>query len=570
MPFPLYIQGYGTANFNTASERDIYQSFLNLFTPNGMGVYEHTNMDSEVRLTKNNPLLNAEIDHIGLPKIPLLPITISTWDATYPQGVSPVINIKKKFVDRISSNFDQDYYYSQTNPVNCAIPCEIYIGNYNSVYVWDYTPAPLHLTAVNPLNGGESIATSGNGKWYIFVDDGGNYVIQEWTRNPNTCDSTLTRTINNPGVPGWNASNYSRSICATSRNTTIIIGGGNGVNAHYISEYNISGTTAVVTPLFRQANTNPPPGQVRATNLGGLLYLQMFDQLVATEMWTTQGGVSTFQIVVRDRSSGTVICNTPTNWTSTPAGTWGLFCWDSQMFGLKYDSSGAQQGIFQIFYDDTIPAITYNPTFLWPHTGGDAATGPSCCGGAVIAPITVAGYCCTDSSGNSIGICSNATANCGGNNSDGQMATVLECITNCPINNGTWVIEVTDSNGIVINSLLGNSGGPFTQVSTQFNGLDPDTYIVRYYNMILDGVAHADLNVSCLVLGDTPWTCATNLACCAPMWNCTQCNCYQVSGAGQYATEAECLANCCIPPAPAEDDCSDFNVCIPCEDTLIY
>ena len=316
--------------------------------------------------------------------------------------------------------------------------------------------------------------------------------------------------------------------------------------------------------------TNPPPGQVQATILGGLIYLQMSDELVTTERWRTSIGVVTYQIVVRDRVSGTVICNTPTSWTSAPEGTWGLFCWDYQIFAVKYDPSGTQQGIYNILYDDTIPTITYNPNLLWPHTGGGAATGPGCCGVAGIIPSTVAGYCCTDSLGNSVGVCSNATANCGGNNSDGRMATVLECTSNCPINAGTWDMEIINSNGIVVNSILGNAAGPFSQASSQFNGLDPDTYIVRYFNIILNGIAHPDLNVSCLVLGDTPFTCATNPACCAPMWNCTNCNCYQVSGAGQYATEADCLANCCIPPSITEAPCSDFDVCIPCDDTLIY
>ena len=104
------------------------------------------------------------------------------------------------------------------------------------------------------------------------------------------------------------------------------------------------------------------------------------------------------------------------------------------------------------------------------------------------------------------------------------------------------------------------SAAGFFQVSTQLNGLDPGTYIVRYYNLILDGISHGDINVSCIVLGDTPWTCATNVSCCAVMWNCTNCHCHSVMGAGQYNTEADCIANCCIPSIPAEDDCSDFDI----------
>ena len=131
--FPIYIQGYGTANFNSGAERDVYQTFVDLFTP-VLGVYPHTTMDSEVRLTKNNPLLNAVIDDIGLPRLQILPISIPVWNATYPQGVSPVIDMEDKFVDRISPHFDKETYYQNNLPA-CGDPCEIIYIRGNKVYM---------------------------------------------------------------------------------------------------------------------------------------------------------------------------------------------------------------------------------------------------------------------------------------------------------------------------------------------------------------------------------------------------------------------------------------------------
>ena len=228
MPFNLNIEGYGMATFNTAAERDLFAALKDIFLATG-GVSPHTNMDSVVREpnlyisnTFDNPLLNAGMDHIGIPRVTLKAYTTPQWNLMFPQGTTPTLNIKNRVIDKYAPHFDQDNYYSQLNSPNCSIPCEIYIVNANRVYVWDYTPVPPHLTAVLPQNGASAIATFGNGKWYIFVEDGGNYVIQEWTRDPGTCDSTLTRTINNPGVPGFTTGTYGHSVCASARTSTII------------------------------------------------------------------------------------------------------------------------------------------------------------------------------------------------------------------------------------------------------------------------------------------------------------------------------------------------------------
>ena len=549
--FPIYIQGYGTANFNSGAERDVYQTFIDLFTPVA-GIYQHTNMDSEVRMTKNNPMLNADIDEIGLPRVYLVKIPIADWNATYPQGVSPVIDMEDKFVDRVSPHFDKENYYQNNLPA-CGDPCEVIYIRGDKVYMLVLATMTTTLLITLPTGGQPSIASTG-GRFYVSASNP--WTLEEYTINYSNCSASHSRTITVP-IP------YAVSVrgrCA--KNSSVLIGG--NINGDEIVEYDVSGSTAVITPLFN-LSSSMPTGMVNPRVDGAIIYLPLTDELMIIELWTNPQGQLNNQVVVRQRATGTIICHTEI-WPQV----WGLFCHDGQTYGMKYDTNPGSRGVFQIMYNPGVPVITFSMAFIAPDYGLGASSDPSCCGTTVVSVPTIAGYACTDSNGNSVGTCTNATPICNGNNSDGRFATVLECLANCPVVLLTCDLDITDSNGIVVNQISGMTFANFFSASTQFNGFAPGTYTVRYYNILLNGTAHNDINVQAIVLGDTPWTCATHLMCCPPMWNCVNCNCYQVIGAGTYSSLSACLANCCVPPVPAEDDCSDFDVCIPCDDTLIY
>jgi hypothetical protein len=288
--------------------------------------------------------------------------------------------------------------------------------------------------------------------------------------------------------------------------------------------------------------------------------------------------------VVRTRTTGVIICSVELIFSGGE--THGLFCFGGEIYAMHYDMLGATQGIYKIIYDPTIPVITYDPTMLASHFGIGAASEPGCCGTGIINPMQMAGYCCVDCNGDLPSVtwpgftpvCTNATANCGGNNCDGIIVTVIQCIDPatgvCGSCTGTttYDVDLIDFNGNVIQS---NSGTTTLPVAWYFwDNLCAGNYTVHYYNVVQNGQSVGDMNVNCIVLGDTPWTCQTNPSCCPPIisWNCIDGECIDPgTGYGEYTDLKDCLDACC-PPVFSElhDDCSDFDVCVGCDNTIIY
>ena len=557
---PLNIPSYGDVVFDTPEEYDRYVDFFALFvsTP---GTTPHTNMDSQVRLGPNNPLLTAKINDAGLTIVEILPIDEVTWDAEYTQEANPILSKTKTVVDKYSSQYSQEDYYAQANAnPPCGNPCEIVYVLNQEVKILNLNTSVFSTLVTLPYAAGAIASTSG--KFYMKR----NTEIEEYTIDYNNCSASLSRSIPTPAP--WNFQN----VCLCAKDSTTLIGGGHLIG-NWIVEYDVGAVPGPVTPRWQMGGVNPPSGYASTRISGGIIYLPTTQEVLTSELWEPLTGGIQNRLVVRSYPSGTIITS-----CSSFDYVWGLFCFDGGIYGMKWDTiSPANRGVFNIQYNPAGPTLGYNTAFIHPESGGGASSDPGCCNPLPVAPTYWAGYCCSDSQGNSpVFGCVNATANCGGNNCDGVIAVCLECVGNCgalgfPMGI-SYDVNVIDANGIVVASALGSTVtiANLGQLPYWFQWgatFCVGTYTVAFTNLVIGGIPHADINVSCTVLGDTPLTCATNIQCCPPMWNCTNCNCYPVSGTGQYATLAECQLNCCPPPPPAgpgDDPCSDFDVCIDC------
>ena len=575
MPFPVYILGYGTMIVPTTGERDKYNNLNDAFLPSFVNS-GHTNMDSQVRLTKDNPLKNAEYNSVGLAVVPINPITTVIWDATYNEKAQVTSNITDQTVDKYSPVYNPSLSSSTPSPCGAGT-CNIFLVEGVKVYVWDFSATPKHHTGSVPHNAG-SIASYNNGGindvWYV----GDEAEFNMWSLDLNTCDSTWTRQIPYGPSPHPLGIINASSIKAGSFGNIIITGAAQNSD-FWITEMDVSGAVTVNTDLFQLGTNvnaiNPPPGHTFSA-IYALVHLPMPDEIITAEYWHRPATPNVPMLVVRNRALGTIICSVETTF---PTGrTHGLFCFNSKIFGTHYDNSGATHGIYEIMYDPAIPAITYDPTMLSSNSGGGASSDPGCCGTTTLSPITLAGYCCVDNNGNpphnpsNPFSCTNATANCGGNNCDGTIAVWMGAVPPNPVISYvfTGTITLIDQNNVVISTASISSSTP-TGIWWTFSNLCTGTYTVNYSNLVVNGQSHNDLNVGCMVIGDTPFDCITNPSCCLqPSWDCVNGGCVDPgTGLGEYATLEECQPACCSVPTPHEH-MSDFDVCIDCDNTIIY
>tara|TARA_R110000765_G_scaffold140226_3_gene240684 strand:- start:918 stop:2555 length:1638 start_codon:yes stop_codon:yes gene_type:complete len=169
-------------------------------------------------------------------------------------------------------------------------------------------------------------------------------------------------------------------------------------------------------------------------------------------------------------------------------------------------------------------------------------------------PVSLAGYCCTDSTGSTMPLipCKNATATCGGNNCDGAVAVAIECIANClqPYTL-SGDADLIDQTGTVLSTITWTSNSVIAWLS--FEDLCLGGYTVHVYNIMMTNTAPPtplqDMNIQCIVLGDDPLNC--------------------LPGDPNY--DSSCCEDPCAPPLEETNcDCEPGQNCEECGNNLIY
>ena len=473
--------------------RDKYQALWDLFLPNPeSGKIQHTNLEPGVRLSEDDPFLKpSNVNSAGMRSIELAVIPPEIWTEKY-ESEANIYAPKVQHVDKTKSVANQKEYYS-------AIDSQLQDG----------------FISTNPIS---NLPTSLNFDATRWPGPGGPPALSY------LCNGT-TQYNNVPGtyVPPWSLMSGNPSISSVYEI----------INWYSI---NVPGNISI-----RQCRFNYPPSNC---NQCGAVCDNVYLGISYKQQWVNYFSA---EVIGVDPVTGSLAGATASSLQPSAGGGYWYDTWVELMDDLI--AAGEYVGN----NTDSMEDLWNAGIFL-----GFQANGCTNCNPTPPTP-AFAGYCCTDSNGNApVFGCENASANCGGNDCDGVIAVCLECVSGCGLLTYpftiTYDVDLINSGGVVIQQALGmsviiNNASELPFWSQWGATLCVDTYTVHYYNLVIGGTAHGDLNVSCIVLGDTPLSCPADPSCCVPSWDCVSPgNCQDPgTGQGQYTTQAACLSACVTP-----------------------
>jgi len=591
----------------SAAIRDKYKAVLDMFTPDPInGEYPHTNLEPGVRLSKDNPFLNpSNLNSAGMREIELAVIPPEIWEQKY-ASKAPAYAPKIPNVDKTKSVADQQRYYETAHfqSVPCSInACTTLASNGNDIKWWNPgvgVPAPLYEvngTVFQALPHTMDIASWWKSNMLLFwVQDDSNttagytlpFHLWEYQIDPTNCQVTLNRKIEcpPPAIPGIAHMDDGAGGCAITQNIQLWGQASGGSGEGWVHEYDISGPVAVLTNAWSSLQHLIPGNSftgsipagltvLKSYIVGDMLYLPNQDYVVTTEQWHMSDGLAyPSRCVLRDRGNGYAYIDS----CEGPNYNYALFCHDNKVY-----STGSSQGLnnksWEVFWDTSPMSLATTPTFNFAASG--ASTDPACCAGTGRPPVpNWVGYSCNQTSSGCPFPCLNSTANCGGNNADGSIQWEIDEIISSGGSgiNVYYEWTVTDQNAVVVNHGIYDgasntvtitvgqsqttSANPipnqFTYICWTTEGLLPGGYNCFISNFSGGGNVYPNMNISGIVLGDTPLACPGDPSCCPESYNCSGAPLWQcldpLDGTGTYATLANCQANCNPPPPPPPED----------------
>jgi len=525
----------GDLQVTSKAVRDKFQYLLDLFRPQrDSGKILHTNFDSEVILSTDNPLAkDLPLTAVGLREVVIENISTKDWDKKY-KSQAPAMARKIQSVDKTKTVGDKERFYA-------SLPKPFNINTAKTTSV-------LSMDAENVV-----FAKS------LTQSEADTYSATIWVTPPPS-DTTCTYSpvalvpwltahpTNQPqlpwmspvtGGPCWNAGATFQSSTTQAVSFYIDYYSKN-MPATDLHEHRWCGPMGGGLDCSANPLTDPNCLVEDPNNPG--CYAQQYRIHFMTIMGSCPGLNGPFTTHPLNISNGGFYYTT---WVEVMdaciAG--GYYVGNNTD---SYEQLNAQAGII----------IGY-----WIHFCDNSCLNP---------PLPVwNGYSCNSQF---CQYCVNATGNCGGNNADGKIGWELFC-TMCNTGaNPSFDWNVTDdaSGTIVSQGILdgvagtstvsiGAANGPavvasFTLMCWQTLLHPPGNYTMHVTNFTGGGNIYPDIDISGVVAGNTPLNCIPgdpnyNATCCTPSWNCVNpCECIDPGdGTGTFQTLFACEQQCICP-----------------------
>tara|TARA_R110002050_G_scaffold116946_1_gene233613 strand:- start:37485 stop:39374 length:1890 start_codon:yes stop_codon:yes gene_type:complete len=521
---------------------DKYMALLKLFRPNENNKILHTNFDSEVRLTENNPLTgDVKVNDIGLREVVIESISEKDWEEKYASKApsmarninhrdktKTVVN-KEKFFQSLNveeppqlviagpGNDFRTYNALETERINAEYITQREATSPITVsptsflpYLGDVspTPFPLDMICQSPPSPGPAMIYATN----PFLPGPGNYPAYV----TNHCQQDVS---GNSSLVRWQWI------------LTKIVGLYPGQNLRNIvfSDVEPPGSpTSFPQPCWQEDIIGSPP----------MYYLLYKISYIAIN-------------TVCDLITNTAIAIHP---LSPVNGGMYYEYWEDLMDDLI--SGGYYTGV-----NTDSPPMLYFDTGITIQVAGNGCLCPPNQG------TTWAGYSCNSQYCQS---CINASADCNGYIANGKIGWELTCGGGgCNTGaNSSFDWNVTDGGGNIVTAgikdgvagtsiiTIGSGAAPtanssFTLACWQTHGHLPGNYTCHITNFTGGGNTYPDININGQVLGNPIPNCIPgdpnySALCCTPSWNCiSPCDCIDPGdGSGTYSTLNACQQAC--------------------------
>ena len=541
----------GGLRVSTKVIRDKFQDLLDLFRPQkDSGKILHTNFDSEVRLTKDNPLAtDLPINAIGLREVNITNISDKEWEAKY-KSKAPSMARNINHMDKTKTLVDKEKLYNSlskpTTSVTDKVISVLFVDGNNEIFA-----ETIDRVQHNTLFPAADSITSGT--FPTTFSATGTLIPPPLDITCMHCPVQL--------IPWLTAHPWNQPQLAWLNSIT----GGNCMGSATFQTFMIQGIYFYIDWVSK----NMPAVEVHELRFGGM------------QTFATTPNASPYCLVEDPNDPGMYAFQARINFM-TILGSCTSLNGPLVIHPLDPTNGGLYYTVWTDLMDDLIAGGYYIGTNSDSYEMLNAQTGivlgyewfacdDTYCNGAPppLCP-TWAGYSCNSQFCQN---CQNASANCGGNNADGKIGWELTCGGGgCNTGaNSSFDWNVTDGGGNIVTAgikdgVAGTSiitvgtGAPPTPNSSfslacwiSSNHL-PGNYVCHITNFTGGGNTYPDININGQVLGNTPFNCIPTSptydpSCCIPSWNCTPgCDCIDPGdGSGTYANYNICMQNCICP-----------------------